>query len=285
MITKQIKVLPINLQLFGEDDGANTESDVVDYSQEPDVDGEVEEFEDVELDEEEEVVEPQEDVEEEEPQQTPEENAQFKKMRIKAEEQARKKLEAERAEIMRMKEEIEQKKAEDKLRNEYLSQQKVWDKADEEGVSEDTARKMLELELKEVIRSEREKVKQRFDELQAQKAKYQKDPYFNVINEQAEIALRNNPTLTYDTAYKYYRGEMALNGDLSKEQEKKTVRRTLANVQDSMRRRSVPTTGGDSINDTAILSKEGKEMASAFGVDPRRVAKRIKEAKLQTKRR
>jgi hypothetical protein len=263
----------INLQQFAEEfvDQVSDDVDgVVDYQEEEfeEVE-EIEEFEEGEK--EEEVAEPL----EEETVQSPEQNSQFKKMRLKAEAEAQKKFEAERAEFERQKKAFEEQQAEKKIREEYLSQQKIWDKADEEGVSEETAKKMLELEVEKVITSERTKVKERFEALQAQKAKYQADPLFNIVNEKADYALQSNPNLDYDTAYLFYRGQMALDTELNKEQEKKTVKRTIANVQDGMRRRTVPTTGGNTVDVNSVLSKEGQEMASAFGLDPRKVAKRV----------
>jgi hypothetical protein len=270
----------INLQLFAEEDldeVSGDEDSVVDYQEEFEEVADLEEFEEGEK--EEEVAEP---LEEEERVQTSEENAQFKRMRLKAEAEAQKKFEAERAEFERQKKAFEEQQAEKKIREEYLSQQKIWDKADEEGVSEETAKKMLELEVEKVITSERTKVKERFEALQAQKAKYQADPLFNIVNEKADYALQSNPNLDYDTAYLFYRGQMALDTELNKEQEKKTVKRTIANVQDGMRRRTVPTTGGNTVDVNSVLSKEGQEMASAFGLDPRKVAKRV-ASKLKNK--
>ena len=267
--SSDLEYLPINLQLFGEEDVEEVSDDmddVVDYPDEP-AEGDVEE----EQDEYEEVVEPQES------KQTPEENAQFAKMRKKAEEQVRKKLDAERAEIERMRRELEEEQAEKRVRQEYLSQQKIWDKADEEGVSEDIARKLLEAEVDKVISTEKTKVKERYEQLQAQKARYESDPFFDEVNKKAMEAINANPSLNYDTAYKFYADDY-WRGNI-KAQETKAVKRTIANVQDSMRRRSVPSGGGNASNDVSILSKEGREMANAFGVDPREVAKYVKQSK------
>lgn len=170
------------------------------------------------------------------------------------------------------KREFEEAKNEKSIRDQYLSQEKIWDKADQEGVSEEVAKKMLELEVDKVIETEKVKVRQRFEQIQNQKAKYQTDPYFNEVNSLVEEAMRQDPNLDYDTPYKYFYYDKIRELDNTKE--KNTVKRTLANVQDGMKRRTVPTSvSSNEMNNS--LSREGKEMANAFGVDSRKVAKRI----------
>ncbi len=272
-------LLLINLQLFAENDTTEVSGDediVVDY---PDDDVEMEEdveeeFSDSEEGEEldEELTEPQED-DEDESKQTPQENAQFKKMRIKAEEQARKKLEAERIELQKLKQEIEESKTEKMIRDQHLSQQNIFDKADAEGVTEDVARRLLEAEVDKVIQSEKMKVKERFNAIQQQKLQYSKDKHFEEVDKLAQQAVDNNPNIDYHTAYKFF------NYDIQKkyegESEKNATKRTLANVQDRMKRRSVPSTNTAPVKTN--LSSTTMEINNFLGIDSREVAQHKKK--------
>jgi hypothetical protein len=55
-------------------------------------------------------------------------------------------------------------------------------------------------------------------------------------------------------------------------------KKTLADVQDRSRRR-VSADGGNDTTDTSILTAEGREMANAFGNDPRSIAKYVRNHK------
>jgi hypothetical protein len=270
-----LKSFKINLQLFAgdedefendgelEDDVTDDELDVVDSTDDDleDDEGDNEDFTD-----------PQESTK-----QSPQENAQFRKMRLKAEEEARKKFEAERMELQKLKQEIEAEKQERKIKEEYLSQDKIWAKADEEGVSETVARKLLEVEAKEVIEAEKRKVRERFELVENEKRQLQKDEFYNEIAPEMEKILVQRPDLNPSTVYYQLKGQMA--NELFKKASKDAEKRTIANVQDGMRRRNVPLSSGGASDTLSVLSKEGLEMANAFGNDPREVAKRVKQAR------
>lgn len=275
VIMEDLKSFNFNLQLFAgdedefeqdeefEDEETDDELDVVDSTDDSlgDEEGGNEDFTD-----------PQESNK-----QSPQENAQFRKMRLKAEEEARKKFEAERMELQKLKQEIEAEKQEKKIREEYLSQDKIWEKADEEGVSESVAKKLLEVEAKEMIEAEKRKVRERFEFVENEKKQLQSDEFYNEIAPEMEKILVQRPDLNPSTVYYHLKGQMA--NELFRKQTKNVEKRTIANIQDGMRRRNLPTSSGGASDTLSVLSKEGIEMANAFGVDPREVAKKVKKAK------
>jgi hypothetical protein len=273
-----IEVLPINLQRFADpevEDISDDVDDVVDYPDEEMEEDEEEEIEFPEIDESEdgeEVADPQDD-EEEDSKQTPEENAKFKKMRLKAEADAKKKFEAERLEIQRMKQELQESQAEKQIRQEYLSQQKVWDKADAEGVSEEVARKLLESEVQSIINGEKLKVKERFSAIQKQRAEYKTDKHFDEVDKLAQEAVENNQNIDYHTAYKFFYFDIAKKHE--GESEKNATKRTLANVQDRMKRRSAPASSSAPVKTN--LSKTTMEINNFLGIDSREVAQHKKK--------
>jgi hypothetical protein len=276
---ENLEAFKINLQLFaGEDDFTDDDLDVVD-SDEDDLEDDVEQddvddLEDDESEDDEEVADPQDSTK-----QSPKENAQFKKMRLKAEEDARKKFEAERNELMKLKKEIEDEKKERQLRSEFLTDEKIWQKADEEGVSESVAKKLLEVEFKEKLEEERRKTRERIEQVESEKRQLMKDEFYNEIAPEMEKILVQRPDLNPSTVYYHLKGQMA--NELFKKASKNVEKRTIANVQDGMRRRNVPSSSGESSDTLSNLSKDGFEMANAFGVDPREVAKYVKKAKKQ----
>lgn len=274
LLMENIKAFTLDLQLFASDEddfdyeydesldeGTNDEPDVVDQA-----DDEETGYGD-EIGEEGEVAEPHAST------QTPEENAKYKKMRLKAEEEARKKLEAEKDELAKLRAELEAERQERTLKEQKLTQDAIWDKADIEGVSESAAKKMLELEVEQELKQLRQKI----ESVEKQKKELQRDEFYNDIAPQMEEILKTRPDLEPKTVFYYLKGEM---GDqLYRKALDRTQKKTVANIQDSMRRRSVPAgASGDVTADTSILGQEGKEMTNAFGVDPRAVAKYVRNA-------
>lgn len=283
------KLKSFNLQLFAEEvtnDGEGVvDSPELDPQQEVDLGPELldPDFPDYDQDPEDEPSEPEDvaDPQDSEGQtQSPEENAQFKKMRLKAEEEARAKLQAERAELARMKQEIEDHKREKALRDEYLSSDKVWQKADEEGVSESVAKKLLEAELESKISEEKKKVKERFDFVQNEKKELQKDRFYSQIAPKMEEILAQRPDLNPNTVYYHLKGQMA--EELFSKSSKASQQRNIAEMQDSLKRRGNPVgSTGDTSGDTSNLTSEGRAMAEAFGVDPREIADYARKNKIK----
>jgi hypothetical protein len=277
---ENLKAFKINLQLFGdEEDFTNDDLDVVDsdaevedFEDDAEQDFQDDDLEDEESEDDEEVADPQESTK-----QSPEENARMKKMRLKAEADAMKKFEAERNELMKLKQEIEAEKKERELKAEYLTDEKIWQKADEEGVSESVAKRLLEVEFKEKLEDEKRKTRERIEQVENEKRQLMKDEFYHDIAPEMEKILVQRPDLNPSTVYYHLKGQMA--NELFKKASKNVEKRTIANVQDGMRRRNVPSSSGDSSDTLSHLSKEGHEMANAFGVDPREVAKYVKQNK------
>jgi hypothetical protein len=287
--------MKINLQLFAGDADEGTE---VNYDDAPELDAE--EFEDTgdddaeELDEEpdEDTDEDTEDVEDErQPKGKPDKA--YQKIRQKAEEDAAKKfaaeraaIEQERAAIAKAKQELDQAAAEKKIRDDMLTPQKIWEYADKEGVTEEQAEKMLKFEVDKLITTERTKVAERFAEIQRQKDSLKADKFYSVLAPQVEQVIAGRPDLDFQTVYYHMKGMRS--EELSKQVESDTVKRTLANVHDRSRRKSVGGSSGGSDTDvtpSSVLSREGMEMSAAFGVDPRKIAKRVKEHAKNNRRR
>jgi hypothetical protein len=290
-VSSDMELLDINLQLFAGDreDGAiepttGTGGNVVDYhednnEEDPDY------VDDMELDDSEvfhfnddEELEGEKDQDIAEPgkrEQSHEENAQFKKMRIKAEEQALKKLEQERKELAAERMRIDEEKreydriAQERRLQESITDDKVWQRADSEGITEQAARKILLLEA-------REEARHRAESIERQKNAFRSKKYFNRLEKDIDKLINENPQIDVNTAYKYLVGEKL---DTLLETENSDIeKRTIANVQDRMKRRPTPTTSATG-QSTVRLSKETLAINAAMGVDSREVAKHVKENK------
>lgn len=278
--------LKVNLQLFAEDDD---QDGFVDHQEENDtIDFDIDEDDDVEIeqDDADDDISEEEDVEVAELQsskQTPEENATYRKMRLKAEDEARKKIESEMAEekerINAMKVSMELKLSENRILDEYLNPQKIYDYADQEGISEELAEKMLKYEAEKLISAEKTKVSENFNRIQAVKSDLRNNSkYFSMVEKEVDEIIANNPNLDYVTAYNHTVG--AKINQLEKELSSKVEKRTIANIQDRARRKSVTGSDGghdDNVSPLNYLSRTGMEMSNAFGNDPRDVAKYVKQ--------
>lgn len=283
-------MLKVNLQLFAQDD---TQEEVVDPQTNEEV---VQDIEGVENDiPQEEVsendfeddveddIEVSEDVEvathDQDTKQTSQENAQFKKMRLKAEKEAREKIEAEMSEVRKsieaQKIALEQQQNERKILQEYLSPRKIYDYADEHGITEEMAEKMLRYDAQKVIDEHKDQVTNRFEKIQTQKKELQKSKYFKLLENDVDEILRNQPEQEFKNVFNYLVGERI--DQLEKQLESNVEKRTVANMHDKARRRNV---GGSSGNTpTSGLSEFGREFANFMGVDEREVASIVKARK------
>ena len=283
--SSNLTYLPINLQLFAEPDEDEVIEEVVDDIDDVvDYQDDVEEFEvsddDDESENNEEVAEPrlEDEVEDESTDgQSKKEQQIYRKMRLKAEAEAKRKieaeLEAERAEIERYKREVAEKQEVERLRREYLTQEKIWDKADEKGVSEEVARELLEIELEKAISAEKAKVRERQEFIKSQKAELQGDDYFNLIEKDVDSVLEQNPHLDFQTVYFHMVGKRRK--ELDSKLSSKVEKRTIANVQDRMKRRNVDSPAV--APGKTSLSKTTMEINNVLGVDSREVAKHKKK--------
>lgn len=195
--------------------------------------------------------------------QTAEENSAFAKLRRKEEELAKRETALREVEIERQ------------VETEMLHPDKVWQYADEHGITEDIAKKILMLEARQVaqqIKMEHEVKKARSKE---QIEELKKNPLYKHLESDLHSLLLKNPDVEAKVAFNYLVGE---NSDkVAKLLETKAEKRTLANVQDNMRRRTISKSeGSDSVNTKALLSDDGMDMTRAFGTNPQKIAQYVK---------
>lgn len=212
--------------------------------------------------------------------QTKRDNDVYKNMRIKAETEIRTKLEAELAKereaIRNERQRLAQEQAENKIRSQYITPESIYAKADEEGLTESQAKKMLELEVKNIIDAERSKVKERFNQNQAQKQALQTDRHFKLLESEVEQVVSQRPDLDFQTVFYHMKGMRS--EELDKQLTTHVQKKTLADVQDRSRRRVSGSDGGtdENVNPTSVMSRKGLELTNAFGFDPKDIAKYVK---------
>jgi hypothetical protein len=271
---KVLQLIPINLQLFAEDDvdETSTDEDVVDSQDSIEDDVSLEDQTDGadNLD----VADPEEG--QAKAKQSHDENAIYQRLRVKAEKEAASKYEAEALRIAHEKQALEQMKTERRIMDDVLSPEKIWAKADEEGVTEDIASKLLLNEARTLIEVEKSKVRDRFTAIEQQKQALKSQKYFKELEAEVMAAVDANPNLDVQTAFYYLRGQKQ--DELAKGDYKSAEKRTVANMQDNMRRRTTaPGSAGSGthIDPAKYMSKEELDMCRRFGNDPREVAKHI----------
>lgn len=292
MINKQIEesriLFPINLQLFADkgDDSSDSDLDVVDSDEdfeddddfegdddsgddENDTDDEDAEGDDAGEDEEQDVVDPD---------SKHAKNDYYKKMRLKAEEQAskklsaeREKLDADRAAIRAEKMQLTEQLVERNILN-SITPDAVWKRADEEGISEQSARKLIEAETKTLIDAEKNKVRTHFQNLEAKKSELRKEEFYPSLEREIDEICTQRPDVDPVSLYHLLVGQRYK--ELSKTKSKQQEKGAIANQHDRMRRRTVTGTGTTRAP-AGNLSKVGREAAIAMGLDPRDVAKHV----------
>lgn len=265
---ENLKSFNFNLQLFAGkgDEELDSEDLDLDLDGDEDTDGEgvvdpEEETDDQEedslddLDEDGEVVDPQESKK-----QTPDQNAQMKKMRLKATEEANRKIASRMAELEMKAKEIE-------LKESLLTEDAIYERADADGITEAEARKKINEEIKQRVTTELS--------FHKEKEEAKQDKYYPIIADYYEKLLKSNPTASPKILYKLARDD---NFDVILQKElKKTTKKTVADIQDGMRRKPLPSgASGEILGDVGTLSEEGIQMAREMGVDPKRLAKRLK---------
>lgn len=176
---------------------------------------------------------------------------------------------------------------------EYLRNQRIDNeaatKAEKDNIPVEVAKELIQQREKIQAIEDKEKQREKLSKYDIQKAELKGKPYFAELEEEIKgIVDNSNGTVDYNIAYKYVLGEKVAAGELDKiktEEAKKATQRTLANVQDRSKRGV--SSGGDGgdfdevIDPKSILSKDGLEMANIFGVDPKIVAKHVRN---QTKK-
>ena len=198
----------------------------------------------------------------------------YAKLRRKAEAEAAERLKHEKEELA-----AERLKIEQERRINSISQEQIWDKADEEGVSEEAARKMLQLEERARIVEEREANLKRQSDLEQQKKKLRGELYFKELEVEIDKFVEQYPDTNVEGAFHYLRSTKL--PDLMAGKIKATEKRTIADMHDRARRGGV--SGGsdaghtEDINPRTILSRADLEMCEAFGTDPKVIARKVKE--------
>jgi hypothetical protein len=173
--------------------------------------------------------------------QTKDEQTIYADMRRRALKEEKDLLEREREELQRAKKELEEEK-----RINSISQEAIWQKADEEGVSEDAARKMLILEEKNKLITERESRINRETEIRDQKKTYKNEMYFAELEQDIDNMMAQYPDVTVEGAFHYLRSvklKELMDGKLKKKEQQ-----TIANLHDKAKRRSVSADASDSFS-------------------------------------
>ena len=209
-------------------------------------------------------------------------------MRLKAEEEARKKLESEKAIIEAEKKKIDEEKQKLKLVEierkhiENITQDMVDNVVSNYNVSPEIAYRLLANEAKETAQKEKEEFIQKFSQRQAQKEELKSKPFFKELEKDIDDMVRQDPNIDIATAYTYLRG--AKLEDLLDTSKKTTEKRVIADIQDRARRKT-QTSSESSSDNTSSLSDFGKKAAMFMGLDPREVAKTIKQRNKESGRR
>lgn len=280
-LSNDYELIPANLQLFAGDD-----PDDVDYSDDdPDDEtldeGEEEDNTDDENDDahEHDTPEDSDDKDDKEGERVPKgkPDKRFEAMREKAEKAARKKFEAEKAQLDSEKANLrarEMQLAEAAIESKAfasITPDRIWAKADEEGISESAARKLLESEMRIFVESEKQKIRGHFQQRESQKAQLRKEEFFSALESDIDAICDANPSLPVKLVYDQLVGQRYR--ELTQAKNKQSEKGAIANEQDRMRRRNVSGTSKSSYKSASQLSSFGREAAIAMGLDPREVAK------------
>lgn len=110
-----------------------------------------------------------------------------------------------------------------------------------------------------------------------QKKALEKAPYFKEIESEIDNLLIQNPQTDVMVAYDYMLGKMMRTGEFEK-MKSNASKNAIADMQDKLKRgRNITTDAEDGSVDSSTLDKESMEMTRAFGIDPRIIAKYVKE--------
>jgi len=227
---------------------------------------------------------------------TPEENRAYQKIRQKAEAEARASVEndkaviAEQQKLLQQQIEVMQAKEIEQRHLAQITDEKIENLAYEKGYSTESAREILLRDARIAATMEINQQKQTAEINRLKKDTLRNDKYFKYIEPQIDALLKQDPNVDINGAYNYLLGEQLRNGkmdDLIQEERKSTQQRTVADIQDRSKRRSM--SGGDasssSFNPYNYLSKEDMKLADAWGVDKKELAKFNREQANNKKRR
>jgi len=195
--------------------------------------------------------------------QTKEENSLYARVRRKEEELAKREAAIREAEIERH------------IETDMLHPDKVWEYSEEHGISEDVARKILRLEAKQVANQMKLESEVRRAKNKEQLEELKKNSLYPRFEARLESLMASNPDVEAKVAFRYLIGENS--EEVAQLLEKKVEKRTLANVQDNMRRRGIKgSDGAESIASKSLLSGDELDMTMAFGNNPKKIAQYVK---------
>jgi len=207
-----------------------------------------------------------------EPKQTPEENSAFAKLRRKQEE------------LDRREEAVRQFEIQKKVEEEMLNPEQIFKYAEENGITEEMAQKFLKTEAKLKIRELEVNQTARARELEAQREALKDDPLYKEFAPQVEQLVQSNPQeVDVNVALQYIVGKNR--EKLSQMVARKAEQKTLANVQDKLKRRGLSKSEGSvSSSRASLLTNDEIEMSNVFGTNPQEIAKYVKQESRKLRR-
>lgn len=155
----------------------------------------------------------------------------------------------------------------------------------DQGLSEEEARKQVD---KDRQLAEFEEKQQEFEQQQRefvynqQKGELAKNPHVKQYMADIDAFSQNGAFTDFDTAAKYIIGAKVLSGELLDSVRQGAEKRTIKNMQQRKKVTPEKGKGAGASSPQAQLSRAEREMAEAFGLDPKEVAKskeKIKKGK------
>jgi len=180
-------------------------------------------------------------------------------------------------EIAKREEALRQREMEKQIESEYLNPEKIWSFADENGITEDMARKFLALEAQQKAQEQALQLQARNTKLTLQKEALKNDPLYQHFQGEVDEIVLNNPDIDLEVALDYVVGKNRKN--ILDVLSKKTTKQTLANVQDNLKRRSIKSSDGESVDTSVGLSNFAKRFNEFAGIDSKEVAKHVSKRK------
>jgi hypothetical protein len=224
-------------------------------------------------------------------------NVIFQKMRQKAEEEVKRKYQADRealeADKKRLNEQSQQMMRYNIERKHFdaVTPEKITELAYEKGWPEEAAKEVLNNSAKLAAEKEIENAKRNIEMNEIRKESYRNKPYWHEVEKQVDAYINTYPGADIDAAYKFYVGELMVSGksdEITKKEVQRVQKQTIADIQDRNRRRII--SGGDNdnkqtVDPRAILTRQDMKLTNVFGNDPQVVAKIMREQEKLKKRR
>lgn len=159
----------------------------------------------------------------------------------------------------------------------YARQNKIAAKAEELGISHEEARRILEneervarLEEEQCIQAEHNRAIMRAIAYQQAKAKYINDPLVKKYEREIDNFAQGGLVLDFEPAMNFILGEKLRSGELLKEIQAGTEKKTLANL--SKRAKAAPEKGTQAGVSASGLTNVEKRIAAALGISPKEYA-------------